>query len=319
MMEEGLDSCHYSTACGFTREEVENLLAAAGRPDRIDEVEEWYGGYRYGDSHLYNPWDVIRYVDEGFVPKPYWTSTLDSLPITNLLLLTRDMAWTDLMVLLTGGSVTVRELRWVPFQFPLFYEGDIFPIMAVAGYLSAEPNDETWHNGYGLSIPNRELFDAISDKVVERFRRPSKRMASCLDTMESGDTEEVAYWIRIVMSFLRGDIQDSELPYEAFVVGLVAFSRGRYEVHIGSDSYEGRPTLYMIPVSEQGVNIVMGIVHRRKENRDRTGEELAGEALERIRDKGRDYGLRGETILYGVAFERWKSTVVMERIGGDRL
>ncbi len=143
-------------------------------------------------------------------------------------------------------------------------------------------------------------------------------MALFLDTMESGDTEELAYWFRIIMSFLRGDIEDSELPYEAFVVGLVAASRGRYEVHIGSDSYEGRPTLYMIPVSEQGVNIVMGIVHRRKENRDRTREELAGEALERIRDKGWDYGLRGETILYGVAFERWKSTVVMERVGGSR-
>ncbi len=292
-------------------------MAAAGRPDRIDEVEEWYGGYRYGDSHLYNPWDVVRYVDEGFVPKPYWTRTLDNLPITNLLLLTSSGVWRDLMALLTGGTVGVRRLRWVPYRFPLFNGDEIFRIMAVAGQLSAEPKEESWRERYELSIPNRELFDAISDKVVERFREPGN-ITSCLDTMESGEAEELAYKIRITMSILKGGTQDSELPYEAFVVGLVAASRGRYEVRIGSDSYEGRPTLYMIPVSEQGVNIVMGVVHRRKENRDRTREELAGEALERIRDKGREYGLRGETILYGVAFERWKSTVVMERNGGNR-
>ena len=312
MMEHGITSCRYSTACGFTREEVENLLAAAGRPDRIDEVEEWYGGYRYGDAHLYNPWDVVRYVDKGFVPKPYWAKTLDSLPVTNLLMLTREAAWADLMVLLTGGSVTAWELRWVPFQFPLFYEDEIFPIMAVAGYLSAEPNDEAWDNGYELSIPNRELFEAISDKVVERFREPGN-ISSCLDSMESGEAEKLAYKIGITMSVLGGGIQDSKLPYEAFIIGLVAVSRGRYDVHTGGDSQEGRSILYMIPVSGQGTNIAIAVDRRRTENRDRTMEELAGDALEKIRDMGREYGLRGETILYGIAFDGKDPTIVMER------
>ena len=317
MMERGITSRRYSTACGFTREEVENLLAAAGRPDRIDEVEEWYGGYRYGDAHLYNPWDVVRYVDKGFVPKPYWANTLDSLPVTNLLLLTSSGAWRNLMALLTGGTVRVRRLRWVPFQFPLFHEYEIFRIMAVAGYLSAEPTGESWRERYELSIPNRELFEAISDKVVERFREPGN-ISSCLDSMESGEAEKLAYKIGITMSVLGGGIQDSKLPYEAFIVGLVAVSRGRYDVHTGGDSQEGRSILYMIPVSGQGANIAMGIVHRWEKNRDRTREELAEDALERIRDKGREYGLRGETILYGIAFDGKDPTVVMEMCVPER-
>ncbi len=318
MMEHGITGGRYDTVCGFTQGEVEDMLEAAGRPDRIDEVEEWYGGYCYGNSYLYNPWDVIRYVEKGFVPEPYWIRTLDNLPIINLLLLTERGVWSDLMVLLTGRTVRAEELGWVPYQFPLFFGYEILRIMAVAGYLGAVlnvpdvPDEEEWDDGYELYIPNREVFDTISDKVVERLDEYGGCIESCMNSMGSGVAEELAYKLGFTLSCLRGAIQDSEFPYEAFVVGLVAVARGRYEVRVEGHSEWECSVVLMIPSSEEDACIAMAVDRRRFENKDRTMKELAEDALERARNESREHGFPSGTILYGIAFKGLEPTVIKE-------
>lgn len=44
------------------------------------ETKEWYDGYRFGDTNIYCPWDVISYVDHISAdpyaePEAFWINT----------------------------------------------------------------------------------------------------------------------------------------------------------------------------------------------------------------------------------------------------
>jgi len=61
---------------GFTESEVMQLLEETGNDmEKLKEIKEWYDGYHFGDSDVYNPFSVIKYLDSGCVPADYWNKT----------------------------------------------------------------------------------------------------------------------------------------------------------------------------------------------------------------------------------------------------
>ena len=68
-------SSKFDEMFGFTNDEVMAICDEYGRPEKYDEAKEWYDGYRFGDTEVYNPWSVLNYVDEGFRPQAYWAGT----------------------------------------------------------------------------------------------------------------------------------------------------------------------------------------------------------------------------------------------------
>ena len=53
--------------------------------DKLDELRDWYDGYRFGDTEIYNPWSVINYFSAGCEARPYWLSTSNNDIITEVL------------------------------------------------------------------------------------------------------------------------------------------------------------------------------------------------------------------------------------------
>ena len=68
-------SSKFDEMFGFTNDEVKAICEEHGHPEKYDEAKEWYDGYRFGDTEVYNPWSVLNYVDEGFRPQAYWAGT----------------------------------------------------------------------------------------------------------------------------------------------------------------------------------------------------------------------------------------------------
>ena len=56
---------------GFTEKEVESILEYYEHPEKMDEVREWYDGYRFGDAEVYNPFSLMSYISSGFEPLGY--------------------------------------------------------------------------------------------------------------------------------------------------------------------------------------------------------------------------------------------------------
>ena len=70
---------------GFTDDEVKAICMEYGHPGKYPEAKEWYDGYRFGDTDVYNPWSIIKYVKSGFEPQTYWAGTSGNSIISDLL------------------------------------------------------------------------------------------------------------------------------------------------------------------------------------------------------------------------------------------
>ncbi|MBQ8180081.1 MAG: AAA family ATPase, partial [Candidatus Methanomethylophilaceae archaeon] len=135
---------------GFTDDEVRAICDEYGHPDKYDEAREWYDGYRFGNTDVYNPWSVLKFVKSGFVPRTYWAGTSGN-SIIDTLLDNADGKTFDEIGLLARGvpapktvdpTVTFADLRGRP--------DNIYSVMVMSGYLRAEPSGRS----HMLSLPN---------------------------------------------------------------------------------------------------------------------------------------------------------------------
>ena len=96
----------FSAYFGFTENEVEEMLAYYGCPEKMPEAKSWYDGYRFGNSDVFNPWSIINYADEHFFPKTFWQSTGSNAIIGDILKTATPETMESLKKLLQGGQVT---------------------------------------------------------------------------------------------------------------------------------------------------------------------------------------------------------------------
>ena len=65
----------FSLYFGFTEDEVETRAKYYGAADKMPEIREWYDGYDFGGTEIYNPWSVLQYFDRNCKPDAYWLDT----------------------------------------------------------------------------------------------------------------------------------------------------------------------------------------------------------------------------------------------------
>ena len=71
---------HYSGHFGFTEPEVLRMMKYYGVESRFGDMKNWYDGYRVGETEVYNPWSVIKFLydlngDIHAFPRPFWSNT----------------------------------------------------------------------------------------------------------------------------------------------------------------------------------------------------------------------------------------------------
>lgn len=71
---------YYDECFGFTDTEVKKILSDYNLSDHYLQIREWYDGYRFGNTDIYCPWDVIRYckslcADPDALPEDFWSNS----------------------------------------------------------------------------------------------------------------------------------------------------------------------------------------------------------------------------------------------------
>ncbi|MEN9361333.1 MAG: hypothetical protein RL095_2868 [Verrucomicrobiota bacterium] len=88
---------------GFTEDEVATMLADFGKSDKMEEARQWYNGYRFGASTIYNPWSITHYAkSHDKFPRPYWVNTSDNALVYQSLAEREDDIRDDLQAILEG-------------------------------------------------------------------------------------------------------------------------------------------------------------------------------------------------------------------------
>ena len=65
------------------------MLRDYGLEENLETVRQWYDGYQFGETEVYNPWSVINYVNSCYknkkeFAKPYWSNTSSNSIVRNL-------------------------------------------------------------------------------------------------------------------------------------------------------------------------------------------------------------------------------------------
>ena len=240
---------------GFTEPEVEQLLADYDCADKMPEVREWYNGYSFGGTVIYNPWSVLNYVDNLPAPAgPQWLNTASNRLIHEEMAAGGAAIRRDLEKLLAG-----EELRYPIREDTVF--GDvgrspetIWSFLYFAGYLRAEdprpdPRDRLF---YRLSIPNREVRIAYRE-FVERttWRGQSADLDEFLNAFLKPDPPDrlEPSLSNLVLALLshHDPAHFPEAVYHAFVLGLLANLRSIYDIRSEAETGYGRADILMIP------------------------------------------------------------------------
>ena len=161
-----------SDAIGFTEPEVQKLLADSGFPDHYQEVKEWYDGYRFGETVIYNPWSVIKYIEDLTVnpkktPLLYWANTSSNSIVRELANHADEVTREKAEKLVQGEEITFALKDDIVYN-NLFTDPDnVFNVMLAAGYLTAVSSDA---KEIRARVPNREVQMIYKSRFAEWFR-----------------------------------------------------------------------------------------------------------------------------------------------------
>ena len=306
----------YSDCFGFTEEEVRALLAACGRPDKIGEAKDWYDGYRFGHSEIYNPWSVLNYARRGFVPEAYWTSTSSNDLVADVLAKMTPRMRVALADLFEKGERVVpcaRELG--PYGLIQDNPEIIWSLLVHTGYLNVLSGPDS--NGQAtLAFPNRELRKVFRDDILGPIKcapAAGDDLNDILQSLTSGDAEKFR---KSLEAFLVSSASYFDMAHEDFfhglILGLLALGRDYYEIKSNREEGDGRPDIAMKPrpgVPLPGVILELKspkIPARASQKRiAATLEAAAHEAREQIDEKRYAAEMEAEGIhvlKYGVGF-----------------
>jgi hypothetical protein len=161
----------YDSYFGFTYSEVHEMLEYYGVTDKEAELKDWYDGYLFGSTEIYNPWSVINYVSRGCIPQAYWVNTGKNEVLADVLKVATDDITERLYALLQGERVIARIDQNVVYRSLSEDPANVYSLLLVAGYLKT-PNKELQADGAYLcevSIPNREIAAVYKNEILSHL------------------------------------------------------------------------------------------------------------------------------------------------------
>ena len=240
----------YSDCFGFTEDEVLELLSVYGHPGTIAEAKDWYDGYRFGPSEIYNPWSVINYVRHGFKPAPYWNSTSSNDLVADVLSRMTPRRREELSDMFEKGERVVpcaKELG--PYGLIQDNPEIIWSLLVHTGYLKVLSGPDS--NGQAtLAFPNRELRKVFRDDILGPIKcaPAGDDLNDILQSLTSGDAERFR---KSVEAFLVSSASYFDMAHEDFfhglLLGLLAALGENYEIQSNREEGDGRPDIAMKP------------------------------------------------------------------------
>ena len=297
----------YSEYFGLLESEVVEMLDYFDMKYKIEEVREWYNGYIFGESEVYNPWSIVNYVREKEI-KAYWANVSGNTLLENMLNHAGESVYEDLKRFTDGASIEKYISDGTTIKSLLSNDDEIWQLLLYSGYLTKDEKQEkeSDSNVYNLKIPNKEIRKYFGNMFLNRFFGTEVKTNILIKALEGGDIKKFEETLgEIMINMLSHFDLDKEMEkiYQVFMIGLVGFLMGKYEIISNDESGYGRYDLAMIPIksNEKAYLMEFKISKTKKEM-----EESAEKALKQIDEKKYDTKLKARGIKnilkIGIAF-----------------
>lgn len=304
---------NYSSYFGFTNEEVRDMLAYYDHEDKYQEICEWYDGYRFGNSEIFNPWSVINYISDECFPKAFWQSTGSNDIIGEIIKTATPEINENLYKLLCGNTVTTYVDTSVIYPEVQSNPYSIYSFLLVAGYLKVAEIYPQNDGNYmcDVAIPNKEILYVYEKEVLNRTNQNNVSI-TIHQAIFSKDTSKLQSLLEDLMlksiSTMDGA---SEAFYHGMMLGLCAVLGSQFKVRSNRESGLGRFDIELLPMVKGIPGFIFEFKHTKDINADL--DSLANSALKQIEDMKydtelNDFGVK-DIVKIGIAF-RQKSAVV---------
>lgn len=245
----------YAEYFGFTAGEVEKVLEYYGIADRMEEAKQWYNGYLFGRTEVYNPWSIIKYVFDIVqknteFPKPYWSNTSSNSIIRDLVEQADQNTKKEIEQLIAGGTIEKQVHEEITYGDIYQTRDNLWNFLFFTGYLKEVGRRFDMESIYlTMQIPNREIR-YIYNNTIRTW---------CQQMLESEDHSElytaivngdIKRWETLLQKRLKESISfldSAENFYHGFLLGLLAgmqdyrsisnreSGNGRYDVALEPD------------------------------------------------------------------------------------
>lgn len=299
----------YSDYFGFTTEEVSLMAAYYNAEARLEEIKDWYDGYKFGNTEIYNPWSVLKYFNNYCEAEPYWVQTSENLTIREILTNADSTTKASLRELVNGA--TVDSLIETDIIYPRLKDSqtNIFGFLLMTGYLKAVKTIKD--NGIciaSLRIPNKEvksvyckeiltlLTDAVGDTTVNQLQQLliTKNSAALQAALQKFLLETISYYDTLQENY-----------YQGLLLGMTGLFTKDYYTSSNRESGEGRYDIMLMPKALGMPGIIIEIKAAKKAS-EKELAELADTALAQIEAKKYAAELLKRNIhpvfKYGIAF-----------------
>ena len=301
-----IDSEKYSQYFGFTEDEVKNII-----PEHSQDAKNWYNGYTFGKTTIYNPWSVLSFIDNNFYYKAYWVNTSENSLIQKSL--TADKM-ADVEKLINGESIVLNIDNNLVLQHTEEYKNAFFNLLYTSGYLTSAGNGVRLDEKF-VRIPNFEVKEFFETIVMKWFGRGggTEFLMGLLDDLINGHIVDLQTKLQdlilTTMSFHDVGEQTQESFYHGFLLGMTLGLKDRYLVKSNRESGYGRYDIALYPIDpEKNPGIVIEI---------KMNKESPETAIMQIQDKEYATDLRQHGChtlhLYGIHFDGKKVTTKLIR------
>ena len=308
----------YSEYFGFTHDEVKMLADYYDATDKYSEICDWYDGYKFGETEIFNPWSVINYFDNECKIKPYWVNTASNDIIKELILFSDDIINEKLQDLLLGKSIETIIDTNILYPTLKTNKDAIFSFLLLTGYLKANLIGVAFDGEYEyeLTIPNKEVLYTYKKEILSIISATiSPKIITTIGKMIiAGETENLQSSLEKLLLESASFYDSKESFYHGLMFALCLAVNENYDITSNRESGLGRYDIMMMPKNKSLPGIIIEIKTSKKCSLARL-KTLAKTALKQIEEEKYDTKMNQNNIRtiykFGLAFSG--KNVVVEK------
>ena len=292
----------YTDSYGLTEEEVEKSLKYYGIEQEISNVKDWYDGYKFGDSEVYNPWSILNFLQYKEL-RAYWVDTSGNDLINDVLKkITKNTI--EALERLFNGEGLKQNISGTSDLSKLLSEDELWELMLFSGYLTVEEKID--HKNYVLRLPNKEIKELFRDTFLEKYFGRGSKLLYLMEALTENRIDEYEERLQEILltSVSYNDTKKgNEAFYHGLIMGMGLYLEGEYITKSNIESGLGRYDFVIEPKNKTKRAFIMEF---KATDSVENLEEVSKEALRQIEDKKYDVSLKQngvKDITYlGIAF-----------------
>ncbi len=254
----------YASYFGFTQNEIERILDYYGLTDKKAELQEWYDGYLFGNTEIYNPWSVINYVksqtgNADAFPRPYWANTSSNSIIRELVEYADHAAKQEIEDLIEGKTIVKPVHEDITYEDIYKSQDNLWNFLFFTGYLKKVSEFLDTDTIYlSLAIPNTEIRYIYRHTILEWFQKEVGRMnlSSLYQAILEGNCQLFSDIVSEHLAETISFFDYAENYYHGFLCGLLKGCPG-YITLSNREQGNGRPDLIMKTPSVRGQAVIL--------------------------------------------------------------